>query len=292
MKKFFIIMLVLIMTAAQAGIAEENMDHRVMGSVARVFGTEGEIAITVEPGAGDEVCMIPERADVVVIGEMASGYSYVYYDGSYGYMPWEYLDMSGGIGGLSIMRQLTGEQAQALNAFITKCTRSLAPEEGALVFSADAASQEQLLDFAVNCVLQNFPENVEEGEFENGNTLRVSDAAILEALGEMLSVDQAEMDVALYPAWDGDACYFSQAPEKGSFAIIENVYDMENGEFEVRFSAYGKGADWTDECLAYTAEEAAASFPEGIIDGVAIITASDIAEGDSFRLSSLIIAYR
>ena len=287
MKRLLVLVIVLLMMI-QTGIAEGEMDYRAIGSPARIFGTENGAVMTLLPGDESSVlCTVPERDGILVIGETADGFVLVNYQGQWGYVYWEYIDMMSSVGDISARNAMIGDDLSKVNGFITGFTRAqLAGSETGSGTGIAAAPESCAEKFAAQQLWLAGAECVEEGEFDDGNDIRISAEAVAD-----FAAGYFENDVLSTSAGD-DFCYYNSSEfAAGPFAIVTNISDIQDGIFAVKFNTYGMGSDWNEECAALTAEAAAEMYPENIGFGYAIISATEFADQDGYRLVDMIVRY-
>lgn len=143
MMKIFALALALLL-AAGIGAGEENMDYRILGGRARVFGADA--VLTDAPG-GDSICTIEQGEILVLMGEKTDGsYTLVNYQGKRGFVPAECLDMQIGIGGKGLNKILTAQDWYNISAFMTTFTRAGLTDAGEGYFGAETGDAALLND--------------------------------------------------------------------------------------------------------------------------------------------------
>ena len=289
-----IIALLLVASLFVSSAVSENGDiYTAIGSIARLFGA-GQIAVYSEPSdAYDPMFMLDEKTEVTVIGENAEGYTLINVHGESGYVKSEYIDMSAGIGGLSIYSGLSDEAKLQLNRFITMFTETDLAYYGQGVFDVNETTDEILNRCALDYMMLKGDAETEYGDFEDGNNLKITGTPdIAEFVRSVFGVTPTTPEAAYYTYADG--AYYTEITNdlfRGDFAIVTNVIDMQDGTYEIRFSGFGMGYGWDEASLEMSEDEARAAYGDfpGTA-GYALISADDIDDPATYRLIKLVTA--
>ena len=193
--------------------------------------------------SADELTKIPLHFYAAYLSDAENGFARVSFQGTEGYVLKDYLKVVGDFSGKAVT--LTSDERYTINLFLSNFTEQLFAGRSGF-FDVDAATDAEMIQFAVNYICSNKKEWIDEAENEdavmtapwNGSRARVSDTRVQDVTER----------------------YFGKTPAD----LWDSIYDHRDGYY---YKSIGNGVRWSNDNCYMTLEQAEDSFDERTING-------------------------
>lgn len=285
MKKILCLVIALLLACGSALAAPMIM----IGDYMEVVKCKEFITLREEPSTkAAALDRVPLGAAVQMLGGVDEQFSRVLYGGQAGYVLSEYLQPVQEAGYLWVYAEpVEGEaEFENINRFLTAFTEQyfLSP---AGYFDMAVASDQEMVQFAIEHIWFNHNENVEWGEWGENN-VRLSDEFIAPVCEEYFGRAPAAMD-SLYMDYTDGYYYWQETGGHvpGGFARMHYFERVGEEQYRVTFTVHGMYGGWDESVFAMTSAELA-EHPEYMGSyqpvGSAVFTAPDIFDLSTWEL--------
>lgn len=254
MKRLFSCLLALALLLASGALAD-------VGARLKVVNCKEYITLREEPSTSAAALdRIPLSACVDELSEAENGFMQVSYRGKTGYALGKYLSDTGDFAGESI--DCTREQRYNFNLFLSNFA-----EQGFLLhagcYDESWVDPALLTGFAVNHCWFNRQNQLEWGDYFNGNNVRLPESQIAPVVQKYFGVTITPSHKPLWIDYRKGYYYWEETGGhvKDGFASLYDVQNLGGGRYAVYFKIYGMGSDWTNDVSYYDAEEAESAYP-------------------------------
>ncbi len=231
---------------------------------------------------------VPLGATVTAFSAAENGFLLVHYDGQTGYVLSKYLKELPGLLGISI--ELTKQQTDDMNLFLSNFTESSLGYMSKGVFDIQSAPDSMLVEFAVDHMWFNYHESrIEWGEYFNNYNVRVHKEFVPEITEKFFG--RKISDYAPYYVDFIDPYYYWQ--ETGGhisdgFASVNDVRYLGGNRYYVSFLIFASGEMWDNEDTKLTIDQAYEKFPGYTKQGCAIVYAANLNDRATYKLTRLV----
>ncbi len=224
--------------------------------------------------SADELTKIPLHFYAAYLSDAENGFARVSFQGTEGYVLKDYLKVVGDFSGKAVT--LTSDERYTINLFLSNFTEQLFAGRSGF-FDVDAATDAEMIQFAVNYICSNKKEWIDEAENEdavmtapwNGSRARVSDTRVQDVTERYFGKTPADLWDSIYDHRDGYYYwdYTNDLFSPFGFACLYDVQKFDEEFYSVWFKSIGNGVRWSNDNCYMTLEQAEDSFDERTING-------------------------
>ena len=232
---------------------------------------------------------VPLGDRVRVLGEYDEKFTRVLYGNRAGFVLSEYLaPMQRTLAAYAPVEVAEGSEEYAnINLFLTNFTEQYF-ESPSGYFETEAASDQEMVQFAIEHIWFNRPDDIEWGEWDEYN-VRLS-AEHIPAVCEKYFGRAPESMLALYMDYFDGYYYWTETGGHvpGGFAQMNYIERVGAEQYRVVFSVYGMYSGWDDSVFAMSRDELFTQHPEFTGSyrpaGSAVFTAADLLDRGTWKL--------
>lgn len=296
MKKLLAVLILLCLFSTQA-VAELKLGDRAMIANCKEFAS-----LRVEPSTSAErISKLPPKTVVNVLDTAPNGFMFVEFLGHTGYVLSDYLSLYDDYKNYAgETMDLTDQQRYNINLFLSNFSEQRMPfyDEGNAV--NDWWSQDLdafLLDFAVQHMLFNQPDEFETGNYTMGE-MRLKMDGLSDIAWKYFKKRSGGFGMAPY-SYSDDYYYLNSGDQRinGGFVSVNQVESLGDSRYAVRFCIYDMDCGcWENDACRLTPGEAAKLYDRGA-EGMAVIvvdgdgTMGSLDDRSTWRLERWVATY-
>ena len=255
-----------------------------IGTLMEVVNCREYVTLRIDPDKrSEELARLPLGERVTMLGErVENGFCLVGTEYGKGYVLVKYLSALPDEvdNAVSIDAELTQAQRADINLFLSNFTES---DFGHPLGYFDMNDDRMMIDFAINHIWfnrHNQIEWVDDGEYN----VRLAEEAVLPVCEKYFGFAPTEHDSRWVDLTDG---YYRWTETGGhvsmGFAQATSVSRMGEDWYVVYFERYGTGENWSNDCTAWTIDQARAQF-DCSGHGMAIFVAENLNDRSTYKL--------